>query len=224
MLVGAERALERQVDGTEGFTRTLALWRLSVGRAALSFVDGLLDRRIAESVVYQPIGYVRSPHAELDGMPLQPIADTAGESTIEVSEPHRGCLIDLDGFSHVWVLAHLHESIGWDSTVPAFLDDSRHGTFATRSPRRPNPIGISLARIGDVTPTAVVVDGLDLLDGTPVLDLKPFVPLFDTPTGEVRSGWFETRAEGVFSRTSDDRFALRSRRAQELASRHTSNT
>ena len=97
--------------------------------------------------------------------------------------------------------------------MPAFLDDGSHGTFATRSPHRPNPIGLSLARIVSVEPAAVVVDGLDLLDGSPVLDLKPFVPLFDTPAGDVRSGWFEGRAERVFARTSDDRFALRSDRA-----------
>ena len=133
-------------------------------------------------------------------------------STIELTETHRGCLADLDGFSHVWVLAHLHESLGWDSTVPAFLDDTVHGTFATRSPRRPNPVGLSLARIVAVGDAAVVVDGLDLLDGTPILDLKPFVPLFDTPASDVRSGWFEGRAERVFRRRSDDRFDLRSRR------------
>jgi tRNA-Thr(GGU) m(6)t(6)A37 methyltransferase TsaA len=213
VLARTERALERGLTSTAGFERTLMLWRLSVGRAALSFVESLLDSRSVEPVVYRPIGYVASPHAELDGMPLQPIADKSGESTIELSEAHRGCLEDLDGFSHVWVVAHLHESLGWDTTVPAFLDDRAHGTFATRSPRRPNPIGLSLARIVTVRDTAVVVDGLDLLDGTPVLDLKPFVPLFDTPSApEVRAGWFEGRAERVFRRRSDDRFAMRSRR------------
>ncbi len=212
VLARADRALERQLALTHGFDRTLVLWRLSVARAALSFVDALLDSRTVEPVVYRPIGYVSSPHSELDGMPLQPIADSSGESTIELTETHRGCLADLDGFSHVWVLAHLHESLGWEATVPAFLDDRAHGTFATRSPRRPNPVGLSLARIVAVRETAVVVDGLDLLDGTPVLDLKPFVPLFDTPSADVRSGWFEGRADRVFRRRSDDRFALRSRR------------
>jgi tRNA-Thr(GGU) m(6)t(6)A37 methyltransferase TsaA len=146
-------------------------------------------------------------------MPLQPIADDAGPSLIEVTEPHRGSLRDLDGFSHVWVLAHLHESSGWDETVPAFLDDEPRGTFASRSPHRPNPIGLSLAGIVEVREDAVVVAGLDLLDGTPVLDLKPYVPLFDTPAGDVRSGWFEERAARVFERTSDARFRPRSSHA-----------
>jgi len=212
LLARTERALERQLASTSGFARTLALWRLTAGRAALSFVESLLDSRTVAPVVYRPIGYVVSPHTSLDGMPLQSVADTHGPSTIEVFEAHRGCLEDLEGFTNIWVLAHLHESLGWDATVPAFLDDAPHGTFATRSPRRPNPIGLSLARIVSVDRSAVVVDGLDLLTDTPVLDLKPFVPLFDGPSGEVRAGWFEGRAERVFERTSDDRFAVRSRR------------
>jgi tRNA (adenine37-N6)-methyltransferase len=211
-LARVERAQEQQLASSTGFDRTLALWRLSASRGALSFVEGLLESRTAEPVVYRPIGYVSSPHGEIDGMPLQAMADEKGESRIEVSEEHAGCLSDLEGFSHVWVLAHLHETIGWESTVPAFLDEVRHGTFATRSPHRPNPVGLSLARIVSVEPSAVVVGGLDLLDGSPVLDLKPYVPLFDTPIGEVRSGWFEGRAERVFSRASDTRFALRSER------------
>ena len=212
-LIATERALEGHVAAAAGFDDTLALWRLSVARAALSFVEALLDRRTVEPIVYRPIGYVVSPHDDLDGMPLQPIADTRGESTIEVTEAHRGCLRDLEGFSHVWLLAHLHESFGWAATVPTFLDDGRkHGTFATRSPHRPNPIGLSLARIAAVRDDSVAVDGVDLLDGTPILDLKPYVPLFDTPSTEVHTGWFEDRAARVFERTSDDRFAMRSRR------------
>ena len=213
LLTRAERDLEARAAAAEGFEATLALWRLSTARAALAFVEALRDRRITEAVVYTPIGRVRSPHASLDGMPLQPIADDAGPSRIEITEPHRGSLRDVAGFSHVWVLAHLHETTGWDETVPAFLDDGPRGTFATRSPRRPNPLGLSLAEVVAVEPGAVVVRGLDLLDGTPVLDLKPYVPLFDAPAGDVRSGWFEDRAARVFERTSDLRFRPRSSRA-----------
>ena len=210
----AELALERQARSAADFEHTLVLWRLSVVRAALSFVEALLDRRTVEPVVYRPVGLVVSPHTDLDGMPLQPIADTNGESRIEIFEPHRGCLEDLDGFSHLWVLAHLHETTGWDAVVPTFLDDRTHGTFATRSPRRPNALGLSLARVVAVEELAVVVEGIDLLAGTPVLDLKPYVPLFDVPQDEVRTGWFEGRAERVFRRRSDDRFAMRSRRTE----------
>jgi tRNA-Thr(GGU) m(6)t(6)A37 methyltransferase TsaA len=213
VLARAERALERNAERASSEpARTLALWRLSSARAARSFVEAALDRREGELVVYRAIGRVVSAHGSLDGMPLQPLADASGPSTIEVSEPHRGSLADLDGFSHVWILSHLHESDGWGATVSPFLDETPRGTFATRSPHRPNPIGLSLAEIVDVRPDAVVVDGIDLLDGTPVLDLKPYVPLFDTPAGDVRSGWFEERATRVFERTSDTRFRPRSSR------------
>jgi tRNA-Thr(GGU) m(6)t(6)A37 methyltransferase TsaA len=211
-LAGLERALADRFSTAHGFERTLALWRLSACRGALAFVDGELDNRPTEPIVYKPVGYVVSPHLEMDGMPLQAMADTKGTSTIELTPEHVGCLADLEGFTHVWVLAHLHESLGWAPTVQVFLDEVRHGTFATRSPHRPNPIGLSLARIVSVERSSVVVEGLDLLDGSPVLDLKPFVPLFDTPGGDVRFGWFEGRAERVFDRTSDRRFALRSDR------------
>jgi tRNA-Thr(GGU) m(6)t(6)A37 methyltransferase TsaA len=211
-LARAERVLEVQTRAANDFDHTLALWRLSVVRAALSFVEALLDQRTVEPVVYRPIGLVVSAHDDLDGMPLQPIADTSGESRIEIFEAHRGCVEDLDGFSHIWVLAHLHETTGWDPAVRTFLDDTTHGTFATRSPRRPNALGLSLARIVAVEQLAIVVDAIDLLHGTPVLDVKPYVPLFDMPGEDVRSGWFESRAERVFSRRSDDRFEPRSRR------------
>jgi tRNA-Thr(GGU) m(6)t(6)A37 methyltransferase TsaA len=215
LLARAERALERQAGTADGEpARTLALWRLSSARAARSFVEAALDRREGELVVYRAIGRVVSGHALLDGMPLQPQADESGPATIEVSEPHRGSLADLDGFSHVWILAHLHESDGWGETVSPFLDETPRGTFASRSPHRPNPIGLSLAEILEVRPDAVLVAGVDLLDGTPVLDLKPYVPLFDTPRGDVRSGWFEERATRIFERRSDARFSPRSSRAR----------
>jgi tRNA-Thr(GGU) m(6)t(6)A37 methyltransferase TsaA len=215
LLARAERALERQAGTANGEpARTLALWRLSSARAARAFVEAALDRREGELVVYRAIGRVVSAHGSLDGMPIQPIADSSGPSTIAVNEPHRGSLADLDGFSHVWIISHLHESDGWGETVSPFLDEVPRGTFATRSPHRPNPIGLSLAEIVEVRHDSVVVQGIDLLDGTPVLDLKPHVPLFDTPTGDVRSGWFEARATRVFDRRSDARFTPRSSRAR----------
>ena len=112
------------------------------------------------------------------------------------------------------MIAHLHESVGWGPVVDPFLDDRPRGTFATRSPHRPNPVSISLCGLVAVEADGIVVAGLDLLDGTPVLDLKPYVPLFDAPAGDVASGWFEERAELIFERTSDERFEQRSRRHQ----------
>jgi tRNA-Thr(GGU) m(6)t(6)A37 methyltransferase TsaA len=199
LLAQAELVLERQTRAASEFEHTLLLWRLSVVRAALSFVEALLDRRTVEPVVYRPIGVVASPHEELDGMPLQPVADEGGHSRVEIFEPHGGSLDDLEGFTHVWVVAHLHESTGWDTVVPTFLDDRTHGTFATRSPHRPNAIGLSLARIVAVEELAVVVDGIDLLNGTPVLDLKPYMAEFG-PRGEIRQpAWSHELMEQYWS-------------------------
>jgi tRNA-Thr(GGU) m(6)t(6)A37 methyltransferase TsaA len=207
-----EHALAGRVGQSTGFERTIAVWRLATARSARAFVEALLEHRDGEPVTYYAIGYVHSPHTSLDGMPLQPLADTSGPSRIVLTEPHRGCLRDLDGFSHIWVIAHLHESVGWAATVDPFLDDEPRGTFATRSPHRPNPLSLSLSRIVSVEADGLVVERLDLLDGTPVLDLKPYVPLFDTPQGHVAAGWFERRAKRVFQRTSDSRFERRSSR------------
>ena len=108
------------------------------------------------------------PTPRSNGMPLQPAADRSGPSRVALTVPHRGCLVDLDGFSHVWVIAHLHESVGWSATVDPFLDDRPRGTFATRSPHRPNAVSLSLCRARLCRRAAgIVVEGLDLLDGTP---------------------------------------------------------
>jgi tRNA (adenine37-N6)-methyltransferase len=210
LLARGELTLAARVAEAHGFDRTVAVWRLSTATAARAFVEAALDQRGGGPVSYEAIGQVESAHASLDGMPLQPAADSSGPSRIVLTEPHRGCLADLDAFSHVWVIAHLHESVGWADTVDPFLDDEPRGTFATRSPHRPNPVSISLCALVGVEADGITVEGLDLLDGTPVLDLKPYVPLFDTPTAPVSAGWFSERAALIFERTSDRRFKERS--------------
>lgn len=125
------------------------------------------------SIAYTPIGVLRSPYRTLDDMPLQTVAAPDVEARVELEESVHGALRDLDGFSHVWLLVHLHASSGWKPEVVPFLDTEAHGVLATRSPRRPNPIGLSLVELAAVEPGALVVRGIDLLDGTPVLDVKP---------------------------------------------------
>ncbi len=213
LLEREEHVLARDLpDEADGFERTLALWRLTSARTARAFVESLLEERAGEPVQYTAVGIVVSSHRSLDGMPLQPMADGSGPSRVVLTPPHRGCLVDLDGFSHVWVVAHLHESVGWAATVDPFTGDRPRGTFATRSPHRPNPVSISLCELVSVDGDGITVAGLDLLDGTPVLDLKPYVPLFDAPPGPVATGWFEISASRIFERTSDGRFRPRSDR------------
>ena len=159
-----------------------------------------------QPVSYVPIGVVRSPYSMLDGMPLQTVAAPEVEATVELEERVRGALLDLDGFSHLWLLVHLHRVDGWTPEVLPFLDDARpRGVLATRSPRHPNPIGLSLVELVAVAPGALRIRGVDLLDGTPVLDVKPYVPLFDARDG-ARTGWFAAAAERVRTTRSDARY------------------
>jgi len=208
VLADLEEAALDQALAASGFDRTLALWRLSSTREARRFVADLLGVGSRAVVVYRPIGVVRSAHSTVPGMPLQPAADELGRASVEIDAPYRRALRDLEGFSHLWIVAHLHRVVGWEPLVMPFLDDTtQRGVFATRSPRRPNPISISLARITSVGRSRVELEGIDLLDDTPVLDLKPHVPHFDSAT-DVGTGWFEGRAEQIASIRSDDRFAL----------------
>jgi tRNA (adenine37-N6)-methyltransferase len=161
-----------------------------------------------DRVTYLPIGVVRSPYAALGGMPLQTVASIDVEATVALHERVHGALRDLEGFSHLWLLVHLHRVEGWAPEVVPFLDDERpRGVLATRSPRHPNPIGLSLVELVAVEPGALRIRGVDLLDGTPVLDVKPYVPLFDArDAATVRTGWFGPAAARVHTTRSDDRY------------------
>jgi tRNA-Thr(GGU) m(6)t(6)A37 methyltransferase TsaA len=156
-------------------------------------------------VTYRPIGVVRSPFTEIPGMPLQPPAAPDVEGRIELEPEYAAGLLDLDGFSHVWVLAHLHRAAAVDLQIVPFLDTERRGVFATRSPGRPNPIGVSVLRVLAVQGSTIHVAGVDLLDGTPVLDVKPYVPQFDHVAAD-RIGWFEGKVAGVKDVRADPRF------------------
>lgn len=157
-------------------------------------------------IVYTPIGRIESPHTSLHDMPIQPCGAPGVAGRITLYPEYRQGLHDLEGFSHICVLSHLHGHSGYSLLVTPFLDSVERGLFATRAPKRPNPIGLSVLRLQAVTATGLVVLGVDLLDGTPVLDIKPYVPAFDG-VEEVRCGWLEGRAAMAATRTSDARFS-----------------
>jgi len=152
------------------------------------------------------IGVVRTPFTSLDGMPLQTVAGEGVEGTVELDPELAPALRDLTAFSHVWLVTDLHRSDGYELEVVPFLDTERRSLFATRSPRRPNPIGLSLVRVLRVDGATLRIADLDLLDGTPVLDIKPYVPLFDRRETD-RTGWFGEAAGRVFEVRSDARYA-----------------
>lgn len=142
----------------------------------------------------RPIGVVRSPFRVHIGTPRQPrrgeAASAANEGTIELREDLQNALQDVAGFSHLWVLFWFHVSRGWNLQVVPPRDRHKRGLFATRAPHRPNPIGLSLVRLLSVRGRVLRIAELDLLDGTPVLDLKPYVPYTDC-VDDVRLGWLE---------------------------------
>ena len=159
-----------------------------------------------EPVTLTPIGVIRSPFTSLAGMPIQPGGARDVLGRLELDPALAPALADLEGFSHIYLLYLFHASTGYDLTVTPFLDDTPRGLFATRAPRRPNPIGLSVVGVVSVAGPVVHVRGVDVLDGTPLLDIKPYAPAFDAPRGPVRSGWMEGRDASVAAVRSDDRF------------------
>lgn len=156
------------------------------------------------NIEYTPIGVVRSPFHKREGMPIQPSRSNGAKATVEVFPEFAECLSDLDGFSHIILLCHLHRSTQWRPKVVPFLDTEPRGLFATRAPCRPNPIGLSVVNLLAIEDNVLSIENIDLLDGTPVLDIKPYVGEFDD-RANVRTGWLE--AAHARRNRSDDRFS-----------------
>jgi len=139
---------------------------------------------------YRPIGVIHSPFKILKGMPIQLPGARGVRGWVEVFEEFVPGLKDLDGFSHIILLYHFHRAQEAHLLVKPFMDDELRGVFATRAPNRPNPIGLSVVRLLRIEGNVLHVEDVDILDGTPLLDIKPYVPQFDHPEVE-RIGWLE---------------------------------
>ena len=158
------------------------------------------------TIEFHAIGIIHSPFTHVDQMPIQPTAGSSAAGFVEIFPEYREGLKDVDGFSHLFLLYHLHKVAQVKLTVIPFLDSEPRGVFSTRAPVRPNPIGISIVRLRGVKDNVLEIVDLDILDGTPLLDLKPYIPEFDAPA-EVRTGWFENVRGNVKPTKSDDRFS-----------------
>ncbi len=156
-------------------------------------------------IVYQPIGIIHSPFDNLEDMPIQPASEASGSGFVEIFPEFVDGLLDLDGFSHIYLLYHLHKVREARLMVVPFLDTEQRGVFATRAPCRPNPIGLSLVKLVRIEKNLIYVDGLDTLDGTPLLDLKPYVPEFEDKV-DIRLGWLGKVKDQVRTQRSDARF------------------
>ena len=181
----------------------------AAGEAGLLQSPGKFQRQIVSGVMeeirFKPVGVIYSPFKEPAGTPIQPTGARGVAGTVEIQPEYAGGLRDLDGFSHIILIYHFHLSHGYRLEVKPFLDDSLRGVFATRAPRRPNAIGLSVVRLVRVDGCTLHIEDVDIVDGTPLLDIKPYVPKFDIAEGE-RIGWLAARLERAAAMQADDRF------------------
>lgn len=157
-------------------------------------------------IIYKPIGIIHTPFTDVDEMPIQPAGDTSAPGYAEIFPEYVKGLKDLEGFSHVILLYHLHKITAHSLMVTPFLDSQPRGVFSTRAPVRPNPVGLSVVNLTGLHDNELHFADLDILDGTPLLDVKPYIPAFDAPH-DVRTGWLENALGDVRSTKSDDRFS-----------------
>ncbi|MFC1878599.1 tRNA (N6-threonylcarbamoyladenosine(37)-N6)-methyltransferase TrmO [Chloroflexota bacterium] len=156
-------------------------------------------------IIYSPIGTIYTPYQKIVGMPIQPSGAVGVRGTIEILPQYVAGLKDLSGFSHLVLLYHFDRATDHKMIVTPFLDIEPRGLFATRAPRRPNPIGLSVVKLLSVDNNILEIENVDILDGTPLLDIKPYVPDFDSaPNVEV--GWLERVRGEVRKKKADDRF------------------
>lgn len=156
-------------------------------------------------IKYKPIGIIHSPFKDIAGMPIQPGGAKGIRGTIEMAPKYVPGLKDLEGFSHIFLIYHFHLSKGYALHVQPFMDNTLRGVFATRAPRRPNPIGISVVKLLKIKEAILFIEDVDVVDGTPLLDIKPYLPEFDTRKVQ-RIGWLAKKAHLAKKAKADDRF------------------
>ncbi|MCU4166428.1 tRNA (N6-threonylcarbamoyladenosine(37)-N6)-methyltransferase TrmO [Carboxylicivirga caseinilyticus] len=154
----------------------------------------------------KPIGIIHTPFTSIENMPIQPMAAKEILGTIEIFPEYAEGLLDLEEFSHITLLYHFHKIDGFQLKVKPFMDTVEHGIFATKSPKRPNAIGLSTVELLSVEKNVIHIKMIDVLDGTPLLDIKPFFARFDNRE-DTKAGWLDRQINlKVDSLRSDDRF------------------
>jgi len=156
-------------------------------------------------IKYKPIGVIHSPFKEAKGTPIQSAGAKGIDGTVEVFPEYTKGLKDVDGFSHLILIYHFHLSQESSLEAKPYMDNETRGIFAMRSPNRPNPIGISVVRLVKVEDNVLHIQDIDLVDGTPLLDIKPYVPEFDIREVD-KIGWLEKRVHKLPTSKDDGRF------------------
>jgi len=164
----------------------------------------MLCGMLMKEITYKPIGIIYSPFKEPKGTPIQPTAGKGIDGKVEVFPQYADGLLDIDGFSYIILLYHCHLSTGFSLKVKPFLDDVLHGVFATRAPRRPNSIGLSIVRLVKIEANVIHIQDVDIVNETPLLDIKPFIPEFDVRAGCI--GWLEKNIHKHKISKDDGRF------------------
>ncbi len=154
---------------------------------------------------YKPIGIIHSPFNEPKGTPIQPEAARGIEGMVEVFPQYEKGLKDIEGFSHIILIYFFHLIKTFSLEVKPYMDNKPHGVFATRAPARPNPIGLSVVRLVKVEKNNLHIKDVDIVNGTPLLDIKPFVPEFN-PEDIIKKGWLEKNIGKLPQSKDDGRF------------------
>jgi len=154
------------------------------------------------------IATINSPFSDLKNMPVQPCGAKECYATIEFKDEYVEGLADLDGFSHIYLIYYFHKISEPELSVIPFNDKTStpRGVFSTRTPKHPNSIGLSLVELVSVEGNIVTIKGVDIVDKTPLLDIKPYIENFDNIFGEVKSGWMNSSSDEVSNVRSDERF------------------
>ncbi|MGN0093325.1 MAG: tRNA (N6-threonylcarbamoyladenosine(37)-N6)-methyltransferase TrmO [Methanobrevibacter sp.] len=159
-------------------------------------------------IEFEPIGIIKTPFDKPQGMPIQPTGAKGVKGEIVLDKKYLDGLKDLEEFSHLILIYHLHLTNGNALQVKPFMDNTLHGVFATRSPKRPNNIGLSTVKLDSIEDNIVHISNIDVVNGTPLLDIKPYVPqLFeDTLVDDIKIGWFEKNHKKAKKQKADSRF------------------
>jgi len=159
-----------------------------------------------QQIIYNPIGIIHTPFSSAKGTPIHPEASKDATGWIELLPEFEDGLKDLSGFSHLILTFHFHKIQGVNLSPVPYLDTKSRGVFATRAPSRPNPIGLSIVKLNKIAGNILHIQEVDMLDGTPLLDIKPFIPHFQ-PTEDVRIGWLAPKIGKLKKARDDGRFS-----------------
>ncbi len=156
-------------------------------------------------IAFEQIGTIFTSFKTREGMPIQSNGAKGMKGKIVINKELSIGLKDLNGFSHIILIYHFHKSEGFELETKPFLDNEKRGVFSTRAPKRPNPIGISVVKLLKIKDNILYIENVDILNETPLLDIKPYIPEFDNHKVE-KTGWIENKIEKLYTIKSDNRF------------------